>query len=343
MKSTAYLIIFCFIFSASNTMGNIFGGLTKSGTTTAQFLKIQVGSRAIGMGGAYVAFANDVSSIYWNPAGLSRLGPNGGVNFVHTNWLADMNFDFAAVVIRTGNMGAFGLSFTSLSMPDMKVRTEFEPEGTGEFFSAMDMALGLSYARTLTDRFSMGITAKYIRQQIWHMTASTIAFDIGILFKTDFNFLTLGMSIANFGPKMQYSGKDIFINYDFDPAGHGDNENIFANLQTDKWDLPLLFRFGVAMEIMNREMNQLTVTVEARHPNDNTENVSFGMEYGFRHKFFLRGGYQSVYEDESEKGLTLGTGIVYYLSTSIPLHIDYAYADWGRLNNVHRFSVEIHF
>ncbi|MEJ2536092.1 MAG: PorV/PorQ family protein [Calditrichia bacterium] len=343
MRSGIYLTIFFIILTFSNAMASIFGGLTKSGTTAGQFLKIPIGARAIGMGGAYVALANDVSSFYWNPAGLTHLGPNGGVNFVHTNWLAEMKFDFAAVALRIGSFGTFGLSFTSLSMPDMKVRTEFEPEGTGEYFSAMDMAIGLSYARTLTNRFRMGITAKYIRQQIWHMSASAIAFDIGILFKTDFNWLTLGMDISNFGPKLQYSGKDIFINYDFNPNEHGDNENIFADLQTDKWDLPLLFRFGVAMEIMNQEMNQVTAAIEARHPNDNTESLSFGMEYGFRHRFFLRGGYQALYEDESEKGLTLGTGIVYYLTNSIPLYLDYAYADWGRLNDVHRFSVEIHF
>ena len=97
------------------------------------------------------------------------------------------------------------------------------------------------------------------------------------------------------------------------------------------------------MEIVKSDMNQLNASIEARHPNDNTENISFGMEYGFRHRFFLRGGYQALYEDESEKGLTFGTGFVFYLSTTVPLHLDYAYADWGRLNNVHRFSVEIHF
>ncbi|GAB4363070.1 MAG: type IX secretion system outer membrane channel protein PorV [Calditrichia bacterium] len=317
--------------------------MTKSGTTAAQFLKIQVGARAIGMGSAYVAAARDMSAIYWNPAGLSFVGPNGGVNFVHTEWLADMQFDFAAVAIRAGEIGTFGLSFTSLSMPDMKVRTEFEPEGTGELFSAMDMALGLSYARRLTDRFSMGLTGKYVRQQIWHMTAAAVAFDIGILFRTDFEWLVLGMSISNFGPKLQYTGKDVFVNYDFSPDQWGDNENIFANLQTDKWDLPLMFRFGLAMEILKTEMNQLTGTVEARHPNDNTENLSFGMEYGFRKRFFLRGGYQALFEDKSEKGLTLGTGFVYFLSPTLPFYLDYAYADWGRLNTVHRFSAEIHF
>lgn len=343
MRRSSFYSILIILGLLSPGSSGIFGGLTKSGTTAGQFLKIQVGARAIGMGGAYAALAKDATAIYWNPAGLTYIEPHGAANFVHSDWLADMNFDFASAVIRAGNFGVLGLSFTSLSMPDMKVRTEFEPEGTGEYFSAMDLALGLSYARSLTNRFSMGFTAKYIREQIWHMTAATIAFDIGILFRTDFDWLTLGISVSNFGPKLKYTGKDNFINYDFNPDQYGDNENIFANLQTDEWDLPLLFRFGLAMELIKRDMNQVTATVEARHPNDNTENVSFGLEYGFRERFFLRGGYQALFEDESERGLTLGTGFVYYLSATTPLFLDYAYADWGRLVNVHRFSIEMHF
>jgi len=320
-----------------------YAGLTKSGTRAAQFLKIEIGARAIGMGGAYVALANDVSSIYWNPAGLIHIQPRGGAGFVHTNWLADTNFDFVAAVIKTGNFGAVSLSYVSLSMPDMEVRSEFEPEGTGEYFSSMDMSLGLSYAQKLTDRFSMGITAKYIRQQIWHMVASTIAFDIGLLFKTDFDWLTLGVSISNFGPKIQYNGNDAFVYYDYNPNQFGNSETIYANLQTDKWDLPLLFRFGIGMQILNQELSQLVLAVEARHPNDNNENLSFGLEYGIKRRFFLRGGYQALFEDQSEKGFTLGTGFKFFVTETTPFSIDYAYADWGRLNNVHRFSLEIQF
>lgn len=343
MKSIWLTSILLYLGVVSAVHAGLFGGFTKSGTTAGQFLKVQIGARAIGMGGAYVAAANDMSSIYWNPAGLDKVRPHGGVTFVHTNWLADTKFDFAAVAVRAGEFGVFALSFTSLSMPDMKVRTEFEPEGTGEFFSAMDMALGVSYARALTDRFRMGFTAKYVRQQIWHMAASTMAFDIGILFRTDFDWLTLGMSISNFGPKLQYAGKDVFVNYDFNPEQWGDNANIFANLQTDKWDLPLLFRFGLAMQLLQEGANQLTATAEARHPNDNTESVSGGIEYGFHRRFFLRAGYQTLFEDQSERGLTMGVGFVYYLSSTVPLSLDYAYADWGRLIAAHRFSIEIHF
>ncbi len=317
--------------------------LSKTGTTAAQFLKIPVGGRAIGMGGAYVALSNDATAMFWNPAGLAQLAGRGAVSFVHTPWLAEMNFNYAAAAIRVGTAAALGVSFTSLSMDDMKVRTEFEPEGTGEYFSALDMALGLSFATRLTDRFSIGLTGKYVRQQIWHMTAATFAFDLGILYRTDYDWLTLGLSVSNFGPKMHYTGKDVFVNYDFTPEEWGDNENIFADLQTDYWDLPLLFRFGLAAKVVNNKRSRFTCTIEARHPNDNTESLSFGAEYGFRRRFFLRAGYQALFERDSEKGLTAGAGFVYFLSPSLPLFLDYAYADWGRLTNVHRFSLEFHF
>ncbi|NOY79167.1 MAG: UPF0164 family protein [Calditrichaeota bacterium] len=343
MKRVIFVLFFSAVFGGAHVYADGNGGLTKSGTTAGQFLKIPVGGRAIGMGGAYVAVANDVTSLYWNPAGLAHLAYSAAVNFTHTRWLAGTNFDFVAVGINTGIWGSFGLSYTALSMPDMLVRTEFEPEGTGEYFSAMDMAMGVSYARSITDRFSIGFNAKYVHQQIWHMTASAVAFDLGILFRTDYAPLVLGMSISNFGPKMHYTGKDVFVNYDFNPDEYGDNNTIFADLQTDKWSLPLLFRFGLAWEILNKDMNQLTVAVEARHPNDNTENVSFGAEYGFRQWVFFRAGYQSLFESDREKGLTFGLGLVYYLSPTLPLQFDYAYADWGRLSSAHRFSFEINF
>jgi len=336
-------IICIFIFMATLSQTGLGGSLSKSGTTAGQFLKIPVGARAIGMGGAYVALSDDASAIFWNPGGLANISGNGTVSFVHTKWLAETSFNFAVAVINIDNFGSLGISFTSLSMPDMEVRDEFNPEGTGEFFSAGDLALGLSYARKLTDRFSFGLTVKYVHQQIWHMTAYTMSFDVGIMFQTDLDWLVLGISASNFGPKIQYTGKDIFVNYDFNPDEWGDSENIFANLQTDEWELPLMFRVGLAFQMVESENHRLVSSVEARHPNDNTENISVGLEYGFLNKFFLRAGYQSLFEENSEKGLTAGAGFVYYLSPTSPLKLDYAYADWNRLTQVHRFSIEIQF
>ncbi len=334
------IAVFCCQAFAQFAVAQQSDNLTKAGTAAGQFLKIPVGARAIGMGGAYVALANDVSSVHWNPAGLVSAGRRGAANFVHTDWLAGMTFDFAGVVVKFDNANALGLSITVLSMSDMAVRTEFEPEGTGEFFSASDLALGLSYARQLTDRFSLGGNARYVRQQIWHSSASTVAFDVGIQFQTEMEWLRLGLSVSNFGPKLKYSGKDLLVNFDFDPNQAGDSETIFADLQTDSWDLPLLFRFGMALQMLRGHSNQLTLALEGHHPNDNTEHVNFGMEYGFRRWFYLRGGYQALFSRDSERGLALGVGLVHYLGATSPMKFDYAYTDWGRLSSAHRISVE---
>src|ERR1035437_849169 len=188
---------------------NLFSQVSKVGTTAAAFLEIGPGSVATGMGGAFVSVANDATALYWNPAGIANFTKNEATIF-HANWIASTKFDYAALVLPLGGVGNIGLSFTSLSMADELVRTVDQPEGTGEFFSAGDIAVGLSYARSLTDRFSIGFTAKYIQESIWHESASAMAIDAGTTFRTDlFNGLVIGASISNFGTQMKLIGSDI--------------------------------------------------------------------------------------------------------------------------------------
>jgi hypothetical protein len=316
--------------------------ITKVGTTTAQFLKIEVGARAIGMGGAFVAVANDATSLYWNPAGIA-LSTSNEVHLMHANWLAGTNFDFAAIVLPLGTFGSLGVSITSLSVPEMEVRTVFYPEGTGQRFGAGDLSASVSFARMLTDRFAIGFSGKYIRQHIWDMSASSVALDFGTLFHTGFRGMTLGMSISNFGNKMRYEGKNIRIFYDFNPGEFGDNDKLPAYLETDRWSLPLLFRVGIAMPVVDGRTNKLMLAVDAMHPNDDTENLNLGAEYAFNNLVFLRAGFKAVGRRDSEEGLTFGAGLRTALPGATRLHVDYAWADWGRLNSVHRFSLAILF
>lgn len=331
------IILLFMIIMSLNTWAQVF-----SGTNAGQFLKIEVGAKAIGMGGAFVSISNDASSVYWNPAGISRL-EGSAASFSHNYWIADTKHDFAAVILKLGSMHAIALSYTSLSMADMKVRSEFFPEGTGEFFSAGDFALGLSYGLSLTDHFSIGVTAKYVGENIWHMSASTFAFDLGVIYLTPIEGLQLGMSIANVGGNMKFEGSDSFVNYTFDPAQSGNNQKLFADLKMDQWELPMFFRFGISMKVLNTETNSIVLSADANHPNDYGESINTGVQYGFRERVFLRAGYKSLFKKESQEGLTAGLGLVYYVTEFIPIKVDYAYADFGILNQVHRISVEIGF
>ena len=134
--------------------------VTKRGTAAAEFLSIPVSARATGMGNAFSASVDDASAIYWNPAGLTAL-QKGTFTAEYAQWLAGIDFSFAAVVLPT-RFGTIGLGITTLQTPDMEVTTSEQQNGTGETFNAASYALSLSYGRALTDRFSIGGTAKFI-------------------------------------------------------------------------------------------------------------------------------------------------------------------------------------
>lgn len=318
------------------------GDLTKVGSTAAQFLKIGVGARPVSMGNGFVALADDINAMYWNPAGLARLSRNEAV-FTHTNWLADTNFDYAAFVLQLGNFGAVGASLTALSMGDMIVRTVDQPDGTGQLFSATDLAVSISYSRMLTDRFSIGFNGKYINQKIWNSSANSIALDVGVLFVTPFWGTRFGASLSNFGQDMKLSGRDILIN-DYDPYPNSGNvDRVNVDYSIDKYSLPLLFRVGISRDFRQGEFSRFTVAVDAIHPNDNKEYLNSGIEYALRDMIFLRAGYNALFLEDAEQGLTLGGGIRYDLMGAVTVRLNYAYADFGRLQNAQRFTASLAF
>jgi hypothetical protein len=318
--------------------------VSKSGTTAAVFLEIPVGARAIGMGGAFVGTANDVTSLYWNTAGIARL-PRNEALFAHNEWLAETKFDYAALAVPLEDFGTLGLSFTSLSMDDMLVRTVEKPDGTGERFSAGSFAVGLHYARNLSEKFSIGFTAKYISERIWDMQAQAFAVDVGTLFTTNFlNGMRIGAQISNFGTDMKLSGRDTRTFHPIDPSKVGSNDRIPQNIELDSWHLPLNFQFGVSVDAIKSDEHIFTIEADALHPSDNYESMNVGAEYGFHNTLFLRGGYQSLFLTDSEGGLSFGAGVLANLfGDEIKGRFDYAYTDFGRLKAVHVFAVSVLF
>ncbi len=317
-------------------------GFTKTGMTGATFLSIEVGPRAKAMGGAFVGLANDLSAIYWNPAGLTQ-NSKSAVMVSHSEWLADVNFDFVGAAFPIGGLGTIGASITSLSMPDQKVRTVFQPEGTGALFSASDLALGLTYAKALTDRFSIGANVKYIQNRIFNSSASTVAVDFGVLFVTDFAGTRFGASISNFGGNLSMSGTDTELEVDVAPAQFGNNDRILANLKTDSFQPPLALRVGIATDVINRTNSQLTLAIDGVVPNDNAQYVNVGGEYMMFNVLALRAGYRTLLLTDSQEGLTLGAGIDYEIFAGTNFAVDYSYSDFGVLQNVQEIALRVDF
>ena len=331
------LLVLLVFLAASVAMAQ---NLTKTGTSAAPFLKIGVGSRALGMGGAFTATADDITAMYWNPGGLARLYTREAV-FNHVRWFADVNYDFAAFATYLPGFGTLGAFVDVLSMDDMLVRTVEQPEGTGELFNAGAMAIGLSYGRDLTDQFSIGFNVKYLREYIWNMTATGVAMDIGTIYRIPIlNEFRLGASISNFGTKMRLEGRD---NLMITQMGGTEGNLINTDVQLDEFDLPLVFRVGVAADVLKAEETRLTVALDAIHPNDNTEYLNTGLEFAWNEILFLRGGWKSLFERDTEQGFTAGVGLNYRILGEFMVKLDYAYQDWGRLKNVHYLTFGLKF
>ncbi len=316
---------------------------SKVGTTAAQFLKIGAGARAIGMGGAFTGISDDIYAIYYNPAGIANTEETAQVAFNHANWLADISYDYAAASLNIPDVGVLFASLTSLGVPEDKVRTEQFPQGDGRYWNASSLAIGLGYARKLTDRFSVGFQAKYIRESIWNSSASGFAFDVGTFYITPFNNLKIGASITNFGTKMQLDGRDILFNYDPNGTSNSGPNNVLSKYQMNSFDMPLTFRIGLGMDLVKSRYFRLTGDIDATHPNDNTEYMNGGLELAYDEMFFLRGGYRSIFMTNAEGGLSLGAGINYKVSGDMSIYINYGWSDYGRLNAVQFMDLGLKF
>ncbi|MDF1612559.1 PorV/PorQ family protein [Stygiobacter electus] len=317
--------------------------VTKTGTTAAKFLSIGVGARANAMGGAYSSVANDVSAIYWNPAGIASVNETQTL-FTYTKMFADININYFGFVIPAGDYGTFGASVTALNVGDMDVTTEFLPEGTGEKFSAGSYAFTLSYAKFITENFAVGANVKYIRESIYNSSASGIAFDIGTIFTTPFYGIKFASSISNYGSKMQMSGDDLLIRHDPDPQRAGNNQTIDAFYKTDKFELPLRLQIGISRDFKILDEHRLTLAIDATHPNDNNQWVNVGSEISlFNDLISLRGGYKTLFLKDTQEGLTLGAGIKYDGLGFFKISVDYSYQQLKFLDNMHSFSIMLGF
>ena len=312
------------------------------GTSMANFLKIGAGSKAAAMGDAFVALPNDASALYWNPAGLTSLNKNE-VLIQTTSWIAGTNLYFLGVALPFGNLGTLGASVYSFSSGEMEETTLLNPDGTGRFFSAGNLALGLSYARALTDRFSVGVTIKYINETLSRESADAFAFDIGSTFRTNFlNEMTLGIALSNLGSQMELNGPDLIVQYDVAPD-IPTNKTTDARLGTRAWDLPLIFRIGLGTFILNNETTSLSLEVGVNDTRDFDPRYNAGSELTFKligeQKIMLRAGYKENYDEES---ITAGGGLFLNLA-GYDFKFDYAFADYNRLGDVHRYSISILF
>ncbi len=298
-------------------------GEQRAGISTAQFLKIGVGGRATAMGDAFIAIANDVSALYWNPAGLTQFSENQ-VMFAHNQWVVDINHDFIGAVYHLDDENTFGVSLTSLSMDEMKVTTEYAPFGTGEYFGFSDLAIALSYSKKMTDQFSFGGTVRYVEESLDKLKMRGIMIDLGTYYWTGLGSTRFAVTVTNFGNDLAPDGEVVLV---------GNR----TNSEWQSFSPPTMFRIGFALEPYENDEHRVTTSIQLNHPNDNSENVSLGVEYVWNKMFFARGGYK-INVDEQDFSFGAGVNIPVSIAN---ISVDYAYANFTRLGSAHRFSITL--
>ncbi len=296
-------------------------GAQRSGTSSAQFLKIGVGARASAMGETFVAVANDASALFWNPAGITQF-TDDQVIVSHTNWLVDIRHQFLGGVYHISSEDAIGFSVIILHMDDMPVTTEVQPFGTGEYFRFADLAVGLSYGRMLTNQFSFGATIRYIEETMDVLKMRGVTVDVGTYYKTGLGTSRFSAVVTNFGNQIEPNGTVLLYS--------GKQVSAF-----EKYSPPTIFKFGFAFEPINDESNVMTTSIQLNHPNDNSENLSLGTEYNWMKIFSVRGGYKFNVDEQT---FSFGAGIAVPIST-VNLSVDYGYTAFNRLGNVQRISL----
>jgi|YelNatPaOPRAMG01_1025707.scaffolds.fasta_scaffold00014_20 hypothetical protein len=324
--------------------------ISRVGTAAGQFLKLMVGARAAALGGTAVSLSDEPASLYWNPGAISTLGRR--TLFVSRSNLYDnagIYHTFVGFVLPLPRSSALGLSVNYLGTDDIEITTLEQPNGMDTYYRAQDYAIGVSYARYVTDRLTIGLTVKFVSEGIWREKAQTLALDLGSLLDTGVLGMKLGMSLSNFGGNLRLRGPDLRVvhdRYSNNPA----ERSVDAELKTLEWPLPLTFRMGTAIELLGSQgqiavsqQNQLTLSYELWDGMDSLMRAGFGAEYCWNAILFLRGGYYGLPMTKDKFGTydtasyTFGGGLQYDLGWAA-FRLDYALANFQTLGNSHILS-----
>jgi len=282
-----------------------------AGTRSAQFLKLGLGGRAVGMGGAFVGLADDVTAIYWNPAGLAGVNATE-LSFMHLAWLQDISYEYFALVQPIRKRGVVGFSISYLHMDKLHGRDQ-QGEPTSDF-TASDMAITLAFGRKITGGLLVGGSIKSIDERIEDRNAYGLAFDFGCLYQTPLEDLFLGAVVQNWG---------------------GD-----VGFVEESFRLPTIFKLGASYR-HTLAGNPMNLAVDVYSPTDNKTCLHSGMEYIYKNSIAGRIGYKNGSDLADTAGLSFGLG---FMTTRTQTYrIDYAFVPQGVLGNGHTFSLSIRF
>lgn len=305
-------------------------GDSRTGTTGLQFLKIAPDARSAALSGSFSSMSDDVSSVFWNPAGLTLMDSNSWqFQFGQTSYFAGIKQNYFGAATTTDRLNFWGLQVLSLNSGSMDVTTEFAPFGTGQTFSVSNLLIGFSFGKILSDNFSFGVNAKYVNENIADIYIHNGIFDFGFIYNVGIQHNTrFAVGISNFGFNVSPSGKVVISTLN----GDKEIEN-FENVA-----VPAIFRMGLSSQIWHKNYHKLVLAMQLNHPTDNNETLSFGAEYSLKNILFLRTGYEIGTDQAALPSFGVGINLQRYFGG---LLLDYAFGNKDLLGNVHRITLGI--
>lgn len=298
----------------------------RAGQSGWQFLKINGDARQAAMGNAFTAIGDgNAGAVFGNPASLADV-KNIDVQVNVLKWIADINHQSIAAGYNLGKYGVIAASVAMLDYGDIPETINApsdlgtSPVITGRMFTANDIAVGFSYAKKITENLSVGGSVRWMQQKIDGLAMKNWSLDFGTIYYTGFKSLRIAITARNFGPDSRFAG--------WSEEYQTESDNV---------RMPLDFRAGIAMDFLDEKDSPhlLTVVAEGDHPNDGGEKFHVGFNYSFQGTFYIRGGYKFNYDVQK---YTFGAGFNYKIGNA-SASINYAYADFGELTQVHMFTL----
>jgi hypothetical protein len=307
----------------------------KVGMSGGQFLKIGHGARGNGMAGAVSAISNDLSSVFWNPAGIADI-PSLSAEFDYTRWFAEMNHNFGAIGLPLMEGYSIALHFTSLSTPEMERTTIERPGGLNQYFTASDVSVGITFAGYLTDQFSFGITGRYLNNSVANAEATGFSFDVGTKYRTGIQGIVLGVSLHGLTTELTYEGNEFNKTLKLIPGGW--QAPIDLKTVPSPFNIPLLFRANVAVDIIKQEEHSLVGAIDFTTTSDSPEQFALGAEYIWNKLIAVRAGYRI---GNDVQGFSGGLGINYFTG-SFSGRLDYSISPLAyNLGLINRISISL--
>jgi hypothetical protein len=310
----------------------------KAGINSAAFLKVGVGARQVGMGSATTSMEGDASNIFWNPAGIGLRENSMQVSFSYNKWIAELTQNALAATYSLGDVGTIGIGVMTFGISGIPADRDVYPgnpalqalqidQQSSSSYDYMDLLFQASFSRHVTDKLSLGVSAKFISEKIDDQSATAIAFDFGSVYSIGVMNWKVGARINNLGSDIKF----------FDYAS----------------PVPLTFSIGTSISPLQDENSMLTVAVDAVKPQDGIQFFFTGVEYMFMNMISVRGGYKLNYSGTDDGGTTFRSAINTTIEgfsagagfntmvSEYGVRVDYSYTQMDILDAAHRVTLSV--